>query len=308
MTHDRNGYQISTDSAEVTQGLERFASELLAARPGATDVLGLAAAHPDCALAQAYAAAMWLYSQSRADIAHHATPLLERASALRAGITARESLLIDALLAWARNDLESAIALHERIATDWPRDLVAAKIAEFLFFEAPDYRRHLRFMERIAAANPDEPAFLAMHAFALELCRDDERSESIARRAIELELHTPVGASRARARDAEPAPHRRGHRAARRPGADLGRAHAVAAHAQLVAPRAAPPRQRGRRRPRCASTTRPSPAGSRTRSSSTSMRSRCCGAPSSPATARTTRGRCSRPGSSRARASSRSPS
>ncbi|MBY0276485.1 hypothetical protein K2Z84_14165 [Candidatus Binatia bacterium] len=191
MKTDRNGYALSTDSDEAVAALERFTSDFLAARPEAAAVMAVAEQHPDCALAQAYAAAMALYSQSRAEIERTAIPLLARASSLRVGATARESLLIDALLAWSRGDLPSAIALHERLAADWPRDLIAAKIAEFLFYEAPDYRRHLRFMERIADANQDAPAFLAMHAFALELCRHDERAETTARRAIELEPDTP---------------------------------------------------------------------------------------------------------------------
>lgn len=191
MKNDRNGYAVSTGSDAVIAALDRFTTDFLGARPEAASVAGLAEQHPDCLLAQAYTAALALFSQSRAEIERTAVPLLDRASALRADATARESLLLDALLAWARNDLPTAIALHERLAADWPRDLVAAKIAEFLFYEAPDYRRHLRFMERIAEANDREPAFLAMHAFALELCRHDERAEATAHRALELEPDTP---------------------------------------------------------------------------------------------------------------------
>lgn len=191
MLHDRHGHEISTDSADLARDLDAFATEFLAARDGAARIFDIAREHPDCALAQTYAAAMTLYSQSRAEIDRTARPLLERASELRAGITARESLLVDALLAWVRDDLQTALALYERVAADWPRDLVAAKLAEFLFYVAPDYRRHLRFMERIAAVNAGEPAFLAMHAFALELCREDERAEATARRAVEIEQRTP---------------------------------------------------------------------------------------------------------------------
>lgn len=191
MMHDRNGYVLTTESPDAAEGLQRFADDLLGARPEAGAIVEVAERHPDCALAQAYAASLPLFSQSRAEIESTALPLLERASALRAGISARESLLVDALLAWARNDYPAAIALHERLAADWPRDLVAAKIAEFLFYEAPDYRRHLRFMERIAADNADDAAFLAMHAFALEMCRHDERAEATAHRALELDPDTP---------------------------------------------------------------------------------------------------------------------
>jgi tetratricopeptide (TPR) repeat protein len=184
-------HDVTTASPAVAEGLERFAADFLGARDDAAAIMDLAREHPECALVQAYAAALSLYGQSRTEIERTALPLLERASALRAGISARESLLIDALLAWARNDHQTAIALLERIAADWPRDVVAAKFAEFLFYEAPDYRRHLRFMERIAAANDDVPAFLAMHAFAHELCRGYERAESLARRAIDLDPYTP---------------------------------------------------------------------------------------------------------------------
>jgi hypothetical protein len=191
MQQNLHGYDVSYESAEAVAGLDDFSLAFLAARDDAAAVVDLARTHPDCVLAQAYAAALTLYSQSRVRIEAEAIPLLERASQRRAGITARESLLVDALLAWARSDRSTALALHERIAADWPRDVVAAKFAEFLFYESPDYRRHLRFMERIASVNQEQSAFLAMQAFAHELNDDYERAESIARRAIELDPATP---------------------------------------------------------------------------------------------------------------------
>ncbi|HEY8516606.1 MAG TPA: hypothetical protein VIS07_13935 [Candidatus Binatia bacterium] len=190
MPTDRNGYEISAASSALVEDLDRFADDFLAARDGAGRVFALAEQNPDCALAQAYAAALHFYAQSSAAIERDALPLLARADALRDHLTPRETLLLDALSAWARNDLQTAIALHERIALDWPRDLVAAKLAEFLFIQAPDYRRHLRFMERLASVNDGSPHFLAMHAFALEMCREFERAERAARRAIELEPST----------------------------------------------------------------------------------------------------------------------
>jgi len=190
MKRDHQGHDVTTSSPDAVAKLDRFAEDFLHARDPSA-ILRVADEHPECALAQAYAAAMHLYSQSRQQIDACAVPLLERAAALRSSSTARETLLVDALSAWVRNDLQGALALFERIAADWPRDLVAAKLAEFLFYQAPDYRRHLRFMERIAPAHADTPPFLAMHAFALEMCREYERAERTARRAIELDVDTP---------------------------------------------------------------------------------------------------------------------
>jgi tetratricopeptide (TPR) repeat protein len=191
MKYDARGLPVSTSSDEVIDAIDRFTVAFLAAKDAASTILAIADTHPDCALVNAYAAALHLYSQSAAAIERDALPLLARARTAGTPLSMREQLLIDAVAAWARNDFGQAIALHEVIAEGWPADIVSAKFAEFLFFQAPDYQRHLRFMEMVAPANDTISHFKAMHAFAYELCGQYPRAEAVARSALDLDLDTP---------------------------------------------------------------------------------------------------------------------
>ena len=146
---------------------------------------------PAFALAAILAAGLICYSQSRRIIARDALPLLARAEAVRHCLTPREALRLDAVAAWARADFATGIAALESLAAAWPRDVAAAKFAEFLFFQAPDFPRHLAFMERIAAANAREPAIVAMHAFAHEQNRRWDAARDRAEAALTLEPDTP---------------------------------------------------------------------------------------------------------------------
>jgi hypothetical protein len=182
---------VSTDSDVVIEAIDRFVSDFMGVRDGAAAIIELAESQQDCALVQAYAAAMHLYSQATEAIKALARPLLTRAQALSGQVTERERLFITALVAWADSDVAKAKILLERLAASWPRDIISAKIAEFLFFEAPDYQRHLRFMELIATANADLSSFKAMHSFALELNALYQPAERMAHEAIEMDVQTP---------------------------------------------------------------------------------------------------------------------
>jgi hypothetical protein len=191
MKRDARGLDVSTDCDEVIAGIDRFTSDFLAARDDAAAIFDLATRHPDCALVQTYAAAMHLYSESTAQIDARARPLLARAVAVRGALTRREAALVDLVAAWVAGERLRAIALAEAMAVEWPRDIVVAKLAEFLFYEAPDYRRHLRFMRAIAPAHDRLSHFHAMYAFALELAACYGEAERAAERAVALDVHTP---------------------------------------------------------------------------------------------------------------------
>jgi hypothetical protein len=191
MKTDRRGLGITTTATQVVEGIEKFTDDFLGARDAAGAVCALADEHPDCALPQAYAAALYLYSQSSQLIRTKARPYLDRALSLRGAVSERETLLINGLNAWSNTNQAEAITLFERLAHSWPQDLVSAKIAEFLFYEMPDYPRHLRFMESIAAHHAGSAPFGAMHSFALELNGRYADAERVARQALNTEPDTP---------------------------------------------------------------------------------------------------------------------
>ncbi len=87
-----------------------------------------------------------------------------------------------------------AVLLLEEMTQANPRDMLAAKVAEFIYYilgQQQEGPRFLRHMERLAAANADDPHFLAMHGFANELCGDVDRAERLAERALERDIRVP---------------------------------------------------------------------------------------------------------------------
>src|SRR6266542_2117603 len=98
-------------------------------------------------------------------------------------MNARERALHRALTLWHGNDNLRAVEALEAITTEWPSDLLTAKIAEFLYYVlgqqymGPRFRAHVRRLEGAHAGDPD---FLAMAAFASELCGDYVAAEAVA--------------------------------------------------------------------------------------------------------------------------------
>ncbi len=77
---------------------------------------------------------------------------------------------------------------------EWPGDLFTVKLAEFLYYVlgqqymGPRFRAHMR---RLEPAHADDPDFLAMAAFASELCGDYADAEARAERALGIEPRNP---------------------------------------------------------------------------------------------------------------------
>jgi tetratricopeptide (TPR) repeat protein len=189
MRQDSRGLDITTDSEEVTWAIDRFSDQIISLRPGSDAIANVASEHPDSAMLQACAALLGVFSQLPSEAAA-ARPLLDRAKACSDGLTEREQMFIAALEAGCAGELESALETLEQLVRRWPRDRLAAKLAEFNSFETGDAQRQLRIMSAMEGANRDNPHMLAMYAFALELCDRCGESEAVARKALELDPHT----------------------------------------------------------------------------------------------------------------------
>jgi tetratricopeptide (TPR) repeat protein len=189
MKFDNRGLAVTTESDEAIRAIDHYAHELLALGTDTAAVQSAADAHPDCAMLQACCASTFLYSQTTVG-ARQASPYLARAETRLADLTEREQVFIKAVKAGCAGDFESALALYEQIAERWPRDMVAAKLAEFHFFETGLAQRQLEVMRKAAAANPDVSHVLAMHAFALELNGARDRADQVARAALAIDPNT----------------------------------------------------------------------------------------------------------------------
>jgi tetratricopeptide (TPR) repeat protein len=185
MKSDSRGLAVTTDSDAAIHAIDHFAEQLLSLGAESNAILEDALTYPDCAMVQAYAACTYVYAQSPVQAAN-ARPLLERARQRIADLSERERLFIEAVEAGCRGDFEAALSCYEKIAQRWPRDVVAAKLAEFHFFQTGESQRQLEFMRAIAPANRDHSHLQSMYAFALELCGQREQAESVARSALRL--------------------------------------------------------------------------------------------------------------------------
>ena len=158
---------------------------------GVEAILDAAKRWPETPIVQLYAATFWLYGQTEgavanADVHLHACQALAK--------NARERALLRALALWRSNDNLRAVEVLEAITTEWPGDLLSAKLAEFLYYVlgqqymGPRFRAHMRRLEPLHAGDPD---FLAMAAFAGELCSDYVDAEARAERALGIEPRNP---------------------------------------------------------------------------------------------------------------------
>jgi len=183
----------STGDARAQRALDDFADRVLSLAQGAEGILDAAQADPDQPSLRLAAAFFWLFgqtSQAQAEAARH----LDVARAGAARLNPRERAWMDALDAWHAKAFDAAATRFEAITAAWSADLLALRAAEFLYYvlgqqeSGPRYAAHT---QRLAIEHGEDPDFLAMHAFANELCGRTDAARAHAERAIELRARNP---------------------------------------------------------------------------------------------------------------------
>ena len=188
---DARGLDVTTDDAAAVGAADDFAARLLRLDQGVEAILDAAKRFPETSIVQLYAATFWLYGQTGGAL-ETAAVHLRACDAL--AMNARERALHRALALWHGNDNLRAVEAMEAITTEWPSDLLTAKIAEFLYYVlgqqymGPRFRAHMRRLEGVHAEDPD---FLAMTALASELCSDCSAAEAVADHALAIEPRNP---------------------------------------------------------------------------------------------------------------------
>lgn len=175
---------ITTRSIEAVEAIHRFGGELLSHGCRCDAIFAAVAADPDCALAQAYAAAIFLFRMTREGQVQ-ATPRLRIAEALAADASPREQRIVAAIARWGAGDVHAAARLLDEVVAEWPHDLVSAKMCQILQLDIGDFAAMRRTAARAVAAEPDSGYALGLFAFALEQTGDADRAEALGRRAIE---------------------------------------------------------------------------------------------------------------------------
>jgi hypothetical protein len=188
---DARGLTVTADDAKAVAAADDFAARLLRLDRGVEAILDAVGRWPQTPILRLYAAAFWLYGQTGEACANAAVHL---GACATLSMSSRERALHRALALWHANDNLRAVEALEEITDEWPDDLLSAKFAEFLYYVCGQQHMGARFrahMRRLVAAHGDDPDFLAMSAFAHELCDDFVAAEAGAERSLDIAQRNP---------------------------------------------------------------------------------------------------------------------
>jgi hypothetical protein len=188
---DARGLDVTADDPGAVAAADDFSTRLLRLDQGVEAILDAVKRWPHTPILQLYTAAFWLYGQTDGAL-DNARAHLTACATLPAN--ARERALHQALTLWLANDNLRAVQAMEAITVEWPGDLLTAKFAEFLYYVlgqqhmGPRFRAH---MARLEPTHAEDPDFLAMAAFADELCDTFAAAEARAERALAIAPRNP---------------------------------------------------------------------------------------------------------------------
>ncbi|MDO8375889.1 MAG: tetratricopeptide repeat protein [Aquabacterium sp.] len=187
--HDPFGNPLLLQHAASAAAVADFIEGFLGYEPRILAVL--AAAEQDQSLiVQAYAAALWMFSESPAGPPKARAHL---AVAARAGLpaTERERQFAQAVAHWAAGELHEALALHDALAHRHPRDLASIKLGQYHAFNLGDSPTMLRLALHALPAAPEQARLHGMLAFGWEQCHRLHEAEAAARHALALQPAEP---------------------------------------------------------------------------------------------------------------------
>lgn len=189
MWTDSLGNPVSLQHAGSLPGLNDFVDGFIASEARAANILD-AAATDEAPLVQACAAALHMFAESAA-ASGNARPFIDRAIASPLAATPRERSFVAAVKAWVDADVPQAATLLEQHLREFPRDLVALKLAHYHQFNLGNSPAMLRLALAALPAAADVPYLHGMLAFAWEQCHFLEQAEAAARKAIAMQRKEP---------------------------------------------------------------------------------------------------------------------
>jgi len=178
---------VSATDPLTAEACRVFYARFLRLDPGVETILETVRQFPEDPAIRLACAFLWLFGQTP-EAQRQSGEHLDRLEALSGTITAREKAWLGAMRLWHGRSFEAATRAFEAITAQWPADLPAAKAAEFLYYilgQQESGPRFLAHMERLAAHHPGDPDFLAMKAFAHELCGQVGPAHDLAEEALE---------------------------------------------------------------------------------------------------------------------------
>ena len=181
---------MSNATAEAIGSLDFLRDEWLGFGNRLTEFVAAADKEETCAMLPVMAANLVLSMYSDEGRAA-ARRYLVHAKKLAANANARERAWLATTEAWIDGDTARCLKIHEDMATQWPRDLLAGKLGQLHAFNGGDSEALLRIGERLFAANRENRYVHAMYAFGLEECHRLDEAEAIARQALAMDRRDP---------------------------------------------------------------------------------------------------------------------
>ncbi len=184
------GNPVTAGGPATVAGIDDFVRGFLGYETRAVNILPAADNDESSALANAYAAMLWLFLESPEGV-EKAAPYLVRAEAAAAHATERERMAVAAVRAWADNDIPRALAIGEQCADAFPRELAVAKATQYHYFNVGDSPGMLRIAQKILPANGELAYAHGLAAFGYEQCHMLADAEREAHAAIRLQRKEP---------------------------------------------------------------------------------------------------------------------
>lgn len=190
MTNDFLGNPVAPDSADCIGAIDDFIGGFLCYEPRMLRILEAADGAAGAVLANACAGILCMFGES-VEAPAQARKYLGRIHSVRPSHELRERLYAELLASWIEDEMPRVLKLCERLQAAFPRDLLAAKLAQYLHFNRGDFPAMLRIGLKAVEAAPDVAQAHGMLAFAFEQCHLLDRAEQSARRALELKPDEP---------------------------------------------------------------------------------------------------------------------
>ena len=191
MHHDAHGLAISTASPEAAAAFDRTIASYLKFRVDTRDhMVAMLKADPGFALGQCIKGyfTLLLYKQAAVPAAEAAA---KEARKLAGGATEREQLHVAALESWLEGDMERTTAAWEDILAAHPHDILAFRLAHYIYFWTGRRNEMLASAERALPqwdkALPGYGSVLSCLCFAHEECGNYDVAEPYGRTAVELD-------------------------------------------------------------------------------------------------------------------------
>jgi tetratricopeptide (TPR) repeat protein len=187
-----NGVDVRAASQETVRLLDHAVTGYARARRDTRDRLSLVLeSDPTCVMGHCLDGYLHMLASKRDAMTRAREALVRATEAADGAAPRREQLHIGALDAWSRGDMRGAARVWDTLLDEFPRDLVALKVSQFVLSylgESDGMRdRVTRVLPSWSSQHPGYGFVLGCYAYALEEAGDYRQAEDAGRRAVELD-------------------------------------------------------------------------------------------------------------------------